>query len=373
VTLLSPLASALTATAPLVEGKGGRAPWTAVTVDPASDLRWDALMAGPRGSLFGSPDWICAIRDTYGFKPEATVLVDASDMVRAGLAHVELDDVLGRRIVSLPYCDRLDPVLDDTEQWDVLVAPLLARGVPFTLRCLDAQAPVDDPRFTVVKTAAWHATDLERPLEDVVASFAPGARQNHRHATRRGVTVRIGEGIEDVRAFHALHRATRKHKYRMVAQPLAFFDAIWDKFSPTRSIFVGLAEHDGDVVAGALYLVWNGTFYYKFGASLAGSLQLRPNEALAFTSIAHASGMGCSTYDWGLSDLDQPGLISYKRKFATSERTISCLRWAPEDWCDPVSDDARRLLSDVTALFTRDDVPEEVTQRAGELLYRFFA
>jgi hypothetical protein len=30
-------------------------------------------------------------------------------------------------------------------------------------------------------------------------------------------------------------------------------------------------------------------------------------------------------------------------------------------------------LGDMTRLFTRDDMPDDVTQRAGEILYRYFA
>jgi hypothetical protein len=159
----------------------------------------------------------------------------------------------------------------------------------------------------------------------------------------------------------------------MLAQPLAFFEAIWERFAPTGSVFVGLAEYDDAPVAGAMYVVWNGVFYYKFGASLATHLNVRPNEALALSSISHAAALGCSLYDWGLSDYDQPGLIGYKRKFATSEREITCLRWAPDPWCDPVADESRRVLNELTELLTGDGVPDGVTQRAGEILYRFFA
>jgi hypothetical protein len=85
-----------------------------------------------------------------------------------------------------------------------------------------------------------------------------------------------------------------------------------------------------------------------------------------------AQDWGCHRYDWGVSDLDQPGLVAYKRKYATDERRVVALRHTPAGFDDPVGADAGRVLGELTTLLTRDDVPDEVTQRAGEILYRFF-
>jgi hypothetical protein len=82
---------------------------------------------------------------------------------------------------------------------------------------------------------------------------------------------------------------------------------------------------------------------------------------------------GCHTYDWGVSDLDQPGLVGYKRKFASEERRVTVLRHMPAGCVNPYDSDAGRLLGGLTTLLARDDVPDEVTQRAGELCYRYFA
>jgi hypothetical protein len=38
----------------------------------------------------------------------------------------------------------------------------------------------------------------------------------------------------------------------------------------------------------------------------------------------------------------------------------------------PADSTAAHTLGELTSLLTRDDVPDEVTQRAGEVLYRYF-
>jgi CelD/BcsL family acetyltransferase involved in cellulose biosynthesis len=340
---------------------------TVVRVDPLSDPRWEQLARGRLGSLFGSPPWIGSLADGYGFEARAELLVDAAGGPVAGLAHAELDDVRGRRLVSLPFSDFLDPIVDTFAQWDELASPLLESGLAVKLRCLRCRVPLDDPRLTRTNVACWHGTALDGSLDEVLAASHPQVRQNIRRAERNGITVRLGTGLEDMRRFHALHRDTRKRKYRLLAQPFAFFESLLERFAKTDSIVVGIAERSGEAIAGAVYLVWNDVLYYKYGASRREGLEFRPNELLARESVRHAIERGCRLYDWGLSERSQPGLVAFKRKLATIEEPITFLRAGPgHETADP------RLIR-LTERFTHDSVPDEITQRAGEVLYRFFA
>ncbi len=340
-------------------------------VEPGSDPAWATLMAGSQSSLFGSPPWITAIADTYGFDIAADVLRDGGDPI-AGMAHAEVSDLRGTRIISLPFCDYLDPVLRGDDDWARLVEPALARQLPLQLRVLHADAPRRDRRFEAVSELMWHSTDLHQPADEVVAALKSKGRQGASSAVRQGVTVTFGSDLDDVRAFHDLHRRTRKRKYGLLAQPFSFFEHIWKQFGPLDGIVVGLAHHDDEVIAGGLYLFWNNVMYYKFGASVAERLRLRPNDLLALESIRLGCERGMSRYDWGVSDLDQPGLFFFKRKFATDEATVTVLRHRPADHDDQESSTAGALLGELTQLLTREDVPDDVTQRAGELLYRYF-
>jgi lipid II:glycine glycyltransferase (peptidoglycan interpeptide bridge formation enzyme) len=204
----------------------------------------------------------------------------------------------------------------------------------------------------------------------MLASFAPSARANIRAGQRRGVRVHVGSDLGDLQQFHALHCATRKYKYRLLPQALDFFEAIHHHFSKTGDIFVALASDGDDVIGGAIYLRWNDVLYYKFGASALSRLSLRPNEAVHWAGLRLAHELGCSRLDWGVSDLDQPGLISYKAKFATEDGEVVVLRHQPSGLAPAVD---TSWLHHLTALLTRDDVADDVTKAAGEILYRFFA
>lgn len=328
-------------------------------------------MMSPRGSVFGSAPWLSAISNTYGFDISAIVVVD-DDRPVAGIAFAELDDLLGRRVISMPFCDYLDPIIDVDGHWNALTAPLLERDLPLSLRVLHAEAPRRDRRFEQVGEMAWHETNLDRDEDALSGSLHPTARRNIRTARRKGVTVRFGSELDDVRIIHELHRKTRKRKYRILAQPLSFFENIRTQFAPSGGIEIGLAEYEGRPIAASLNLVWGNVWYYKFGASLAEYLNLRPNELLAWESMVRARQLGCSTYNWGVSDFDQPGLIEYKRKFASDERNVAVLRRCPAGHSNATAVEVVRVFGEMTSLLTRDDIPDAVTDRAGEILYRYF-
>lgn len=344
---------------------------TVVAAEPRTDPRWDTLAASAQGSIFTSPPWIRSVCDTYGFTPQARIVTDSAGRPTDGFVWVPISDIRGERLVSLPFSDRAEPVVSDGAIWSFLVDDALCTDAPLKIRCLDTAAPTADARLVRTEEAAWHYTPLGRPVSEIYRSLNSGARRNIATADRNGVRVDADTGIDALRIYHRLHVSLRKRKYRMLAQPFAFFERIWQEFSDHDGVVTFLAYADGEPIAGAVYLVWNEVLYYKFGASLATALPLRPNDALVWTALRWASERGLRLVDWGLSDLDQPGLIAYKRKWASEEGRIVTLcstREAPN-----TDQDLGPLLGELTRLLTDDVVPDHITERAGSLLYRYFA
>jgi lipid II:glycine glycyltransferase (peptidoglycan interpeptide bridge formation enzyme) len=101
-------------------------------------------------------------------------------------------------------------------------------------------------------------------------------------------------------------------------------------------------------------------------------LSLRPNDLLLWKGIEYAKAEGYTYFDFGLSDWDQEGLVRYKRKFASDEREIAFLRYQQNHAPSHEVAEIQRLLPQLTELLTRDDVPDEITEQAGAMLYRFF-
>jgi CelD/BcsL family acetyltransferase involved in cellulose biosynthesis len=339
-------------------------------IDIPGDRRWAAMSRHPQAGLFSSAPWVAALAATYGFDCRAVVDERAGGLA-AALPFVRVADIRGERIVCLPFSDYCDPLATDAAEWQELVAPLLDQGVPISLRCLRNEVPQQDDRFERRGHALWHGVDLERAEDAIWAGLEGSARQNVRKAERNGVQVREGRSLEDVHRFHLMHCHVRKEKYRLLAQPVAFFEQLHAAFVPEDRLTLLLAEVGGQAIAGILLLEWGDTLYYKFNASTDRAFC--PNDLLVWESLRLGRRRGLARLDFGLSDPAQAGLVRYKRKFATEERQIALLRFQPADYRpDPRGDAVGRMLSQVTGLFTEPEVPDDVTRRAGDVLYRFF-
>jgi CelD/BcsL family acetyltransferase involved in cellulose biosynthesis len=342
---------------------------TISSADPRTDPRWRQLASGPAGGLFTSPPWIQAVCDSYDFDPEARIAAAPDGTPLGGFAWVTVSDIRGDRIAALPFCDRADPMLADPAAWAGLADDALATGIPLTLRCFSDHPATADPRLRAVGEVAWHGTPLGCTEDELWARISSTSRRNLRAADRNGVKVVASTDLDAVHTFHRLHVRLRKNKYRLLAQPVEFFERIWRCFTGDDAVITLLAEVDGEIAAGAMYLVWGDTLYYKFGASLAEYLPKRPNDALYWNALKLALSRGLRSVDWGVSDLDQPGLIGYKRKWATEERRVVTLRGGPEP---TPKTEVGAMLGELTRLFTEPTVPDEITTQAGALLYRHF-
>lgn len=342
------------------------------TIDPTEDPAWDALARGSGGSLFVSPPWLRALRDTYGFDFRASIVSDEHGHPLSGIAWAEVTDLRGRRIVALPFSDYADPVLSDEAHWPLLTGPIFNAGLPVRGRTLRSGVIDGEMRLRVVNETAWHGVDLSRPVDEMWSSLHPGARRAVRKAELAGVKTRRSVEAGDVATFHGLHCAVRRNKYRMLSQPVELFEALRRRLGPNNQFHLMLAECDGEVIGGTLYLEWGDTLYYKFNASCSAALALRPNDSLAWAGMRLGHERGLRLLDFGQSDLDQEGLVRYKEKFATERAVIRAFAHDPVGWLDPVGAVGALGLGALTELFVSTEVPDEVYQRAGNLLYRNF-
>lgn len=351
-----------------------------VAADPVTDPRWQALATstefGPRVGLFTAPPWIAAVCGSYAFTAQSRIALDADGRPVGGIAWVDVDDPRGRRRLSLPFSDRADPPVPDTATWNLLNDAAAGGDTAFTLRCLDASPAAAGAGLRVAGEAAWHGTPLRDggvalDADELRRRIHSQSRRNLAAADRAGVVVEVRDDLEAVRTMHALHVRLRKGKYGLLAQPREFFERIWQEFAADGRCATLLASLDGEVVAAALFLEWNGALYYKFGASVPERLGARPNDAIYWTGLRLALERGLDLVDWGLSDLDQPGLVRFKRKWATDEHRLLTLRsGTPRP--GPGAREFADALTGLTGLLTDPAVPDDITERAGALLYRYF-
>lgn len=343
-----------------------------IDIDPLVDEKWLQLLQAYKSDVFHSPAWMKGIADTYGFEFQARVLLDDEGQPLAGIPYCRIEDMMDTRLVSIPFSDYCDALVSTAEQWDQLVQPLLQENCQISVRCLHNEIPLQDANFPQVNRAKWHSVDLKISDDERWESVHSSGRRAVRKAIKSGTTVRIANDKDALRTFFEMHLNTRKYKYQMVAQPYAFFENIWKNFVDTGNGALFVAEHSGQIVAGVLFLFWQKRLYYKFNASHPDFMQFRPNDLIAWEALKYGHQQGFEYLDFGLSDWDQDSLVRYKQKYATEEKTISFLRYTPAHLPSEKTSRMRKLMPQLTDLFVAEGVPDEITEKAGSILYRYF-
>lgn len=340
--------------------------------DPRTDHLWHRLIEQYSCDVFHSPEWLRTLTATYDFDVQSLVVLDNEGQPRAGMAYSKIEDMMDPRIISLPFSDFCDPLVKDHEDWHCLIDKLLAENCPVTLNCLHNSIPLPDDRLRLVKRAKWHCVDLRADLNDIWNNLHSSARRAIKKSQRDGVVVRCAQGKEELRAFFEMHLRLRKYKYHLLAQPYCFFENIWNNFIEIQKGALMVAEFRSEIVGGVLFIEWQDKLYYKFNASNPDYISLRPNDLVVWEGIKYGQAKGYSYLDFGRSDWDHEGLLRYKRKFSSEEKTISILQYRPDETPTQKEKQMRNLLPQLTNLFVDKSVPDTVTEQAGEALYRYF-
>ena len=343
-----------------------------IQIDPLQDTRWNQLVQEQRSDVFHSPAWFKVLQQTYGFTLRALLCLDEKGQPAGGLSYGVIDDMMDRRIASMPFSDFCDPLITNEAQWSLLLPELLAESCRLSFRVLHNEIPLSDSRLQLTYRAKWHGLNTRHEPNQIWQGFHGAARRAIRKAEKSEVTVRPAEDLSGLRAFFELHLRLRRNKYRLLAQPYRFFEHIWEQFIVPGNGVLLLAYHNDEVIGGVMFLAWQQKLYYKFNASNPEYISLRPNDLVVWHGAQYAYQNGFDYLDFGLSDWDQEGLIRYKRKFATVEKTVSFLKYTPPDSPSVKEKQIRALLPELTALFVQEGVPEQITEQAGSLLYRYF-
>jgi len=171
--------------------------------------------------------------------------------------------------------------------------------------------------------------DLDKSLDDLLASFKPKWRYNIRLAEKKGVTVRMDCDRSDLPAFYVLLKETCKRDGFLV-RSLSYFEDMWDCLAPAGFLRLVLTYHEGIPVAGAIAFLFGDKAMYTYGASSNEHRNVMPNHLMQWTMIRWAKESGCKWYDFrgvspkrdGGEDDHLQGLNRFKEGFSPGSSSI---------------------------------------------------
>jgi CelD/BcsL family acetyltransferase involved in cellulose biosynthesis len=306
-------------------------PKAAHCIEPLNDPRWDGfLQQHPRASLFHSSAWLRALARTYGYCPVAYTTSPCGEDLRNAIVFCRVDSWLtGRRLVSLPFSDHCEPLVDSLEDQDILTAALegeLERGRSryLEIRPLEAFELVTPLRHATA-TYAFHELDLTPSLDAIFCNFHKSSTQRKiRRAEREGLRYREGNTRELLDVFFRLFTLTRKRQ-GLAPQSKKWFVNLMDCFGDALKI---RAAFRGErAIAAMLTIRYKGTLTYKYGCSDTAFNHMGGMHMLFWNAIQEAKSSGLRALDFGRSNADQAGLITFKNRWGATQSTLAYSRY----------------------------------------------
>ena len=296
-------------------------------VDPLTDSRWDGFVeAHPAGTIFHHSMWSKVLRDRYQCDPTCYIEENEKGEIQAGIPFFRIKNHLtGKRLVCIPgseYCFPLGYSADSiTRLMTAAEDDVRSKQASFLeIRGWAGPADPEELGLCVSSTYLTHVTDLAGDSKKLRSTFDKEYhfRRNLKRAEKSGLTIREAGGENDLREFHKLTIETRR-RLCLLPWPYRFIADIYRHLVLSGRGSLLLAEYGGRIVAGNMYLIFKDRVLLKFSASSKTYSDLRPNYLLTWKAIERYCNEGYKRYDFGITDSDNSGLLSFKRQWTNAE------------------------------------------------------
>jgi hypothetical protein len=293
--------------------------------DPLVDPEWDRLvLTHPGASVFHSSAWARVLVRTYGHRPVYLRFVSAG-RTNALFPLMEVRSPLtGCRGISLPFSDFVPPLVFDPGLESEIIECLEEMVRQRKWQYAEVRGSLGPASASLSSTEFFaHSLNLRRAENVIYANFADSTRRAIRKASGSGLTVRVDTTVAALRDFYKLHVGTRK-RHGIPPQSWRFFMIIQEEVL-SRGLGFIVSAHDGvgRCVAAAVYFNWGMSALYKYGASDARALPLRPNHLVMWHAIRKFVREGSDSLHFGRSSPSNSGLRRFKRSWGAEEELVS--------------------------------------------------
>ena len=299
-------------------------------IDPLNDPRWpEFLRQHPDASVFHTRGWLEAVYRTYGYRPAVFTTSGPDDSKLAnGLVLCRVQSWLtGRRLVSVPFSDHCEPLVANPEDLLFLLAGIGERAMAEGCKYVELR-----PTSTLLgiqtgwrtsKDFYLHRLDLRPGATALFSHFHRDCiRRKIRRAGREGIQITEGKDRDCLTRFYNLVLQTRR-RHGLPPQPMAWFSNVVDCLGDSTKI--RLAWKGGQPVAGILTLQYGKSVYYKYGASVACFHKFGPMPYLFWHAIQDAIESGFEEFDFGRSECDNIGLVTFKERWNAVRSSLQYL------------------------------------------------
>jgi len=161
-----------------------------------------------------------------------------------------------------------------------------------------------------------------------------------------------------------------RRRHGVPPQPKKWFQSLMDCFGDALQIRIALKGTKP--IAGMLTIRYKDTLVYKYGGSDVSYNRFGGMHLLYWNSIQDAKRWGLRFFDLGRTDMQQSGLVIFKKRWGAVESAISYSRYTNSAGWAHSFELARPNWKTKTAQFVFSHSPDRLLAVLGNLLYRHF-
>jgi len=220
--------------------------------------------------------------------------------------------------------------------------------------------------FVPVASYFFHSLDLSPGLDELFQSLDKDSVQRRiLRAERAGLVEEIGISDRHLKDFYRLFTLTRKRHHLPPSSLLWFQNLIKCQGSAVQ---IRVARKENIAVAAILTLRFKDKVYYKYGCSDARFHRHGAMPWLLWHAISDAKLDGARRFDFGRTEADNFGLLTFKNHWAPNPKPLVYWR-LPEN--SPAQDGADGWkMRAAKRIFSY--MPMELSILTGKVFYRHF-
>ena len=274
-------------------------------------------------NIFHTFAWNNLIRETYHLRARLLAAFSPNGILSAGLPVMERRSLSGRiKWISLPYSDHCTPVYSDQHGEDLFLHQLdrfITQNNDKSIELRSNYPGINSLQYK--EEFVLHTLSLFPDFQQSYQLIHPSSRRNFRTAMKNHLRLEINFDLDHLKEFYHLHLLTR-HKQGVPIQPWCYFLNLASGVFARNSGFVVSVYNNSQCLAAAVFLVFNKTITYKYGASDPASLHLRPNDLIFHDMIRWGCEHGYKNLDLGRTYVCNSGLRHFKSCWGAEESKL---------------------------------------------------
>ena len=298
-------------------------------INPLTIANWNDLILDSKNySIFHSKEWCELLEKTYNYEPLYFIAFDKEKLKILIPMMLVKSIFTGKRLVSLPFSDYCEPLIENEFEYDDLLKEIVKLGQQKGARYIEfkggEQYFIDQPVFS---NGYLHKLELSLSEDELFNNLRKSNKRNIKKAIKENVEVRFSYSHSSLVEYYKLHVLTRK-KHGLPPQPFKFFDNIYKMIISKGMGSIVESLYKGQVISSCIFFTFGKKVLYKFGASDMRYQNLRANNLLFWEAIKYYSNMGYEELCFGRTSAQSESLRQFKTGWGVNETPSPFYRYS---------------------------------------------